>query len=120
MWVSAPLTDDPAPWLELAWPEPVTLGRIEVVADDDVNEDLINLHHHRTPFDTLPTLLRDYRVEARDPDGTWRVIARAEDNRRRRGTHTPAAPVTTAAIRVVVEATNGAAAAHIVAVRAHQ
>lgn len=96
------------------------LGRIEVIADDDVNEDLINLHHHRTPFDTLPTLLRDYRVEALDTDGGWRVIARTAQNRRRRETHTPAEPVTTSAIRVVVEATNGAASAHVVAVRAHE
>ncbi|MFD8747221.1 FAD-dependent oxidoreductase [Streptomyces sp. NPDC059616] len=120
MWVSAPLADDPSPWLELAWPEPVALGRIEVIADDDVNEDLINLHHHRTPFDTLPTLLRDYRVEALDTDGTWRVIARTAQNRRRRETHTPAEQVTTSAIRVIVESTNGAASAHIVAVRAYE
>ncbi|MFF2961810.1 hypothetical protein ACFVT1_23405 [Streptomyces sp. NPDC057963] len=60
----------------LARPQPVTLRRIDVLADDDVNEDLINLHHHKAPFDTLPTLLRDYRVEARAADGTWRTVSR--------------------------------------------
>ncbi|GAA1361595.1 FAD-dependent oxidoreductase [Streptomyces beijiangensis] len=116
-WVSEPSVS--GAWLELAWPEPVTLHRIEVIADDDVNEDLINLHHHRTPFDTLPTLLRDYRIEARGPDGSWHTLSRTKDNRRRRTSHPLAEEVTTDALRVVVEATNGAASAHIVAVRAY-
>ncbi|WP_406456223.1 FAD-dependent oxidoreductase [Streptomyces sp. NBC_00876] len=119
MWVSGPLREGTEEWLELSWPRPVTLSRIDVLADDDVNEDLINLHHHRTPFDTLPTLLRDYRVEARGPDGGWQVVSRTSDNRRRRQVHTLDGPVTTAAVRIVVEATNGAASAHVVAVRAY-
>ncbi|MFD7620704.1 FAD-dependent oxidoreductase [Streptomyces sp. NPDC059802] len=119
MWVSEPLREGVGAWLELAWPQPVTLRRIDVLADDDVNEDLINLHHHRTPFDTLPTLLRDYRVEARDADGTWRTVSRTTDNRRRRQVHTLDEPVTSTALRIVVEATNGAASAHVVAVRAY-
>ncbi|MEU6015679.1 FAD-dependent oxidoreductase [Streptomyces sp. NPDC047515] len=119
MWVSAPLQEDVGAWLELAWPQPVTLSRIDILADDDVNEDLINLHHHRTPFDTLPTLLRDYRVEARGPDGAWRTVSHTRDNRRRRQIHTLDEPVTAASVRIVVEATNGAASAHIVAVRAY-
>ncbi|MEV6750564.1 MULTISPECIES: FAD-dependent oxidoreductase, partial [unclassified Streptomyces] len=119
MWVSEPLRDGVGAWLELAWPQPVTLGRIDVLADDDVNEDLINLHHHRTPFETLPTLLRDYRVEAREADGTWRTVSRTTDNRRRRQVHTLDEPVTSTALRIVVEATNGAPSAHVVAVRAY-
>ncbi|MEV5200164.1 FAD-dependent oxidoreductase, partial [Streptomyces sp. NPDC053720] len=119
MWVSEPLRDGVGAWLELAWPQPVTLGRIDVLADDDVNEDLINLHHHRTPFETLPTLLRDYRVEARDADGTWRTVSRTTDNRRRRQVHTLDEPVVSTALRIVVEATNGAPSAHVVAVRAY-
>ncbi|MFJ1614402.1 FAD-dependent oxidoreductase [Streptomyces sp. NPDC088251] len=119
MWVSEPLQEGAEAWLELAWPQPVTLRRIDVLADDDVNEDLINLHHHKTPFDTLPTLLRDYRVEARGADGTWRTVSRTTDNRRRRQVHTLDEPVRTAALRIVVEATNGAASAHVVAVRAY-
>ncbi|MFF2327465.1 MULTISPECIES: FAD-dependent oxidoreductase [unclassified Streptomyces] len=120
MWVSGPLGGNGSAWLQLAWPQPVTLSRIEVIADDDVNEDLINLHHHRTPFETLPTLLRDYRVEARAADGGWQVLARASANRRRRRMHTLGAPVTTTAVRIVVESTNGAASAHVVAVRAYR
>ncbi|GAA3698628.1 hypothetical protein GCM10022224_075770 [Nonomuraea antimicrobica] len=114
MWVSGGL---PAA-LELAWPEPVTIGRVEVIADDDVNEDLINLHHHRTPFEVLPTLVRDYRVEVRR-GGAWEVVAEARANRRRRVVHPLAAAVRADALRVVVEATNGVPSAHLVAVRAY-
>ncbi|HEY3556713.1 MAG TPA: FAD-dependent oxidoreductase, partial [Kribbella sp.] len=63
LWSSEDLAWDPNPWLELTWPEPVELSEIVVVLDDDVQEDLINLHHHRTPFECLPTLLADYSVE---------------------------------------------------------
>ncbi|MFJ5613139.1 FAD-dependent oxidoreductase [Streptomyces sp. NPDC093221] len=121
LWVSEPVREGTPEWLELAWDEPVALRRIEVVADDDVNEDLINLHHHRTPFDTLPTLVRDYRVEVRDAAGAdWRVLDRVTANRRRRRVHVLEEPVTARAVRIVVEATNGAASAHVVAVRAYR
>ncbi|MFD4942133.1 hypothetical protein ACFWNT_06235 [Streptomyces sp. NPDC058409] len=119
MRVSEPLQENAGAWLEPAWPQPVTFRRIDILADDDVDKDLIDPHHHRTPFDTLPTLLRDYRIEARGPDGTWRTVSRATDNRRRRQVHTLDEPVTAAAVRIVVEATNGAAPAHIVAARAY-
>ncbi|MGW1406617.1 FAD-dependent oxidoreductase [Streptomyces sp. NPDC002403] len=119
MWVSEPLREGVGAWLELSWPQPVTLSRIDVLADNDVNEDLINLHHHRTPFETLPTLLRDYRVDVREADGTWRTVSRTKDNRWRRQVHTLDEPVTSTALRIVVEATNGAPSAHIVAVRAY-
>ncbi|MEU6608508.1 FAD-dependent oxidoreductase [Streptomyces shenzhenensis] len=120
MWVSRPLRDTGgAAWLRLDWPEPVPLHRLDVLADDDVNEDLINLHHHRTPHDTMPTLLRDYRIESRQPDGTWQVLTRVTGNRRRRRTHLLPQPSVVSAVRIVVEATNGAASAHVVALRAY-
>ncbi|MFJ8851482.1 hypothetical protein [Streptomyces sp. NPDC102437] len=119
MWVSEPLRDGVGACLELTCPQPVTLSRIDVLADDDVNEDLINPHQPRTPFDTLPTLLRDCRVEAREADGNWRTVARTTDNRRRHQVHTLVEPVTSTALRTVVEATNGAPSAHVVPVRAY-
>ncbi|MEV4895152.1 FAD-dependent oxidoreductase [Nonomuraea sp. NPDC055795] len=114
MWVSATLPAE----LELRWPEPVTIGRVEVIADDDVNEDLINLHHHRTPFEIIPTLVRDYRVEAL-VGGRWRQVAETRGNRRRRIAHPLPEPVTAEGLRIVVEASNGAPSAHLIAVRAY-
>ena len=85
--------------------------------DDDLDEDLINLHHHRTPFEVLPTLVRDYLVEAWHGDG-WDVVAAVAGNRVRHRRHRLPAPVTTTRLRVTVTATNGADAARIVSLRA--
>ena len=115
MWVSDPSV--PA-WLELAWDTAVSVSRVEVTCDDDLNEDLINLHHHRTDAEIMPTLLRDYRVEARTPAG-WIELAEVSGNRRRRIVHRLDVPVATEALRIVVTATNGAPSAHVVAVRVY-
>ncbi|MEV4222051.1 FAD-dependent oxidoreductase [Nonomuraea sp. NPDC049725] len=114
MWVSGEL---PAT-LELSWPAPVPIGRVDLLADDDVNEDLINLHHHRTPFEVMPTLIRDYRLEARR-DGRWRTVAEVRGNRRRRNVHDLGA-VTADALRIVVDSANGTPYAHVVAVRVYE
>ncbi|MGP3959617.1 FAD-dependent oxidoreductase [Nonomuraea sp. 3N208] len=114
MWVSDTL---PAA-IELSWPSPVTIGRVDVLADDDVNEDLINLHHHRTPFEVMPTLVRDYRLEVRQ-EGGWRTVSEVRDNRRRRNVH-DLEPVTTDALRIVVDNSNGTPFAHVVAVRVYE
>ena len=118
MWASGPMRQDSPEWVELRWPEPVAVGQVELVFDDDVDEDLINLHLFRTPFDVLPTLVRDYRIEAEDLDGGWTVLAVEAGNRRRHRVH-PVGPVTTTALRVVVLSTNGAPRAHVVSVRAY-
>ncbi|MFK3672006.1 FAD-dependent oxidoreductase [Leifsonia aquatica] len=101
--------------LELRWAAPVVAGSVELVFNDEVDEDLVNLHHHRTPFPVIPELVRDYRIEAATGGG-WVTIVEVEGNRRRRRVH-PLGGMTTDALRVVVEATNGSAWASVVAVR---
>lgn len=91
--------------LSLDWAEPVDVRQVRIVWNDDVDADLINLHHHRTPWDAVPTLARDYRIEA-CVDGTWRTLAAVDANRHRHRIH-DVDPVRTAALRVVVTATNG-------------
>ncbi|SEE19482.1 FAD-dependent oxidoreductase [Ruania alba] len=118
MWVSQPLTVDPEPQLELRWDQSVTIGEVAVIFDDDLDEDLINLHHHRTPFDVLPTLVRDYRIEAVDEAGTRVVIAEITANRVRHRRHRLATPVTATGLRLVVTGTNGAPHARVVSLRA--
>ncbi|WP_053205034.1 FAD-dependent oxidoreductase [Jiangella muralis] len=113
-WVSSGL---PA-WLRLTWESPVTIGRVELIGDDDIDEDLINLHRHRTPFPVPPPLVRDYVVEAL-VDGAWVSVAAVTENRKRRRVHELSSPVTCTALRVVVTATNGAPDAHVVALRAY-
>ncbi|WP_432942505.1 FAD-dependent oxidoreductase [Kribbella sp. CA-253562] len=119
LWSSEDLAWDPAPRLELTWSEPVEVAEVVVILDDDVEEDLINLHHHRTPYEVLPTLLRDYRLEGRSPDGEWWHVATVEGNRRRRQVHRLPRPAVLDALRLTVSATNGAPRAHVVSVRAY-
>ncbi len=118
MWVSSDLGPEAPAWLKLTWADPVMAARIELIADDDPNEDLNNLHHHHTPFEVLPTLLRDYVVQAWIGD-SWQDVAGVTGNRRRRVIHELGRPVETSALRVLVTATNGVPAARVVAVRVY-
>ncbi|WP_420369538.1 FAD-dependent oxidoreductase [Curtobacterium sp. L1-20] len=103
LWSSEP--GDGTAALTLEWAEPVPVHQVRIVWNDDVDADLVNLHHHRTPWDAVPTLARDYRVEA-CVDGSWRELATVTDNRHRHRVH-DVVPVRTSAVRVVVTATNG-------------
>ncbi|KRC47305.1 pyridine nucleotide-disulfide oxidoreductase [Leifsonia sp. Root227] len=115
LWSSERIASGREESLELRWPGPIGAGRIEVIFNDEVDEDLVNLHHHRTPFAVIPELVRDYRIEAATADG-WVTLDVVAGNRRRRRVH-DLGGVTTDAVRLVVEATNGSAWASVVAVR---
>jgi FAD-dependent oxidoreductase family protein len=117
MWVSQPLNGTP-PILTATWLEPVTIAQLDLTFDDDVNEDLINLHHHRTPFDIMPSLVRDYRVQIRHGD-SWTDVVTVTENRTRHHRHVFAEPVSTDALRLVVESTNGDPSARVVSIRAY-
>jgi hypothetical protein len=116
MWVSEPMGGREE-WLELQWPEAVALSEVQLVWNDDVNEYLINLHYIRTPFDIMPELAADYRVEAW-VDGEWKVLHRETDNRKRKKTHR-FDPVVAGRLRIVVERTNGCPRAELAEVRAY-
>jgi hypothetical protein len=118
LWASEPLDGEEA-WLQLAWKENVETREIHLTFNDDVNEDLINLHHHRTPFDIIPELVRDYRIEAQ-VDGAWRRLLRVTDNRKRKRVHTLETATATDALRIVVERTNGCERAEVVEVRVYE
>jgi hypothetical protein len=117
MWVSAPASEDPQPWLAATWPQEQTIAQVDLLLDDDVNEDLINLHHHRTEPDAMPTLVRTARLETR-ADGAWREVARIDGNRERLRRILFDEPLRTRALRLVIEDTNGAGEAHVVGLRA--
>ncbi|TDW88859.1 FAD-dependent oxidoreductase [Kribbella sp. VKM Ac-2566] len=119
LWSSEDLAWDSEPWLELAWPEPVDLSEIVVILDADVQEDLINLHHHRTPFESLPTLVADYDVEVRNGDGPWQQIAQVTDNHHRTQHHRLETPTRVTQLRLTTRRTNGAPRAHVVSIRAY-
>ncbi|MDX2006186.1 MAG: FAD-dependent oxidoreductase [Meiothermus sp.] len=116
-WVSRPLRTGREEWLELRWSQPQTVGKLCLTFNDDVNEDLINLHHHRAPWRVIPDLVRAYRLEVCTPQG-WKVLESVEDNRQRRRVHRLGG-VQTSAVRVVVTATNGSPRAEIMEVRVY-
>ncbi|MFF4175838.1 hypothetical protein [Streptomyces sp. NPDC001750] len=72
--------------LRLDWDAPVVLGSVRLVFDDDVDEYFNDLHPHRTPFEIMPELVRDYRGEVR-VSGAWQRVAGETGNRRRHRVH---------------------------------
>lgn len=118
MWVSESILDGSEEWLELAWDKEVSIAQIHLTFNDDVNEDLINLHHHRTPFEIIPELVKDYRVE-QWTGSQWCTIATGKNNRRRKVVHRLKQSICTDKLRVVIESTNGSSHAEIVEVRCY-
>ncbi|WP_164234700.1 FAD-dependent oxidoreductase [Microbacterium hydrocarbonoxydans] len=118
MWASDPAAEGPQ-WLRLDWDAAVTASEIRLVFDDDVDLELNTLHHHRSPDEVLPQLARDYRVEVLTAGAAdWTVVAEERDNRHRLRVHPlpgDLGPFTAA--RVVIERTNGAAEARVIAFR---
>lgn len=119
LWSSAGLGTAEAPeWLEARWSEDQLIRSVHVTFNDDVNEDLINLHHHRTEFEVLPELVKDYKLQTLS-QGEWTTIAEGQSNHTRHHVHVLDAPVSTSRLRVVVEATNGAPRVEIMEVRCY-
>lgn len=118
MWASGPLSEGPA-WLQLDWADPVTAREIRLVFDDDVDVSLITLHHHRTPDEIMPQLVRDYRVEVLPPGSAqWRTVVEAQGNRHRHRVHPlPADLGEFVAARLVIDCANGIDEARVVAFR---
>lgn len=118
MWASDP-AESGAQWLRLDWEQPVSAAEFRLVFDDDVDVELNTLHHHRTPDEVLPTLVRDYRIEVLvDGSSQWREIVAQRDNRHRSRVHAvPPGVEPFRAARLVIERTNGAAEARVIAFR---
>lgn len=122
LWSSALLADagtraERPESVRLDWAEPVVLGSVRIVFNDDVDEDLVNLHHHRTDFEVVPELVTDYRLEAR-VDGEWTTVAEVAGNRHRHRIH-DLPRVTADALRLTALATGGARFVSVHALKAY-
>ncbi|MBD2844183.1 FAD-dependent oxidoreductase [Paenibacillus sp. IB182496] len=118
LWMSEPLAAGQEAWVELAWETPQQVREVRLIFNDDVNEDLINLHHHRTDFEAIPELVRDYRLEG-EVDGTWQVLHRETGNHTRKRVIALEQAATVTKLRCVIEATNGGPRAELVEIRAY-
>lgn len=119
LWSSQPMVQGRPEWLELSWQEPVCIDCIHLTFNDDVHEDLINLHHHRTAFEVIPELAKDYRIEAW-VGNEWSTIAEEHSNHVRKKVHKLSSTVVTSKLRIVITSTNGSERAEIVEVRCYE
>ncbi|GAB2570879.1 FAD-dependent oxidoreductase [Gracilibacillus alcaliphilus] len=105
-------------WLMLEWDREVRIKEIHLTFNDDVNEDLVNLHHHRTSFEIVPELVKKYAVQVLK-DNNWETIIEADNNRKRKIVHHLDKTYDTAKCRIVIYETNGCVSAEIVEVRVY-
>ena len=116
LWVSGLLQSQE--WLQLEWNRKHVIKRVAITFNDDVNENLNNLHKWITPSRVMPELVKDYRIEAY-VEGEWRQIAMVTGNRRRRRVHVLEEAIDTDKLRLVMAATNGALRAEVFEVRVY-
>ena len=122
-WMSAPEAGMPAA-LDLRWPAPVRLREVQLVFDTGLHRFLTlsqaDGYTARMEWGRpQPETVRDYRVEA-EIAGEWRLIEQVSGNYQRRRVHRFSGDgVRTAALRIVVTATNGLDHARICEVRAY-
>jgi hypothetical protein len=105
------------------WDTPQRISQVRLVFDSDLDrvsrkgdrDGWVNMRACYTLHDphlALPgTMIRAFRIEALDANGAWQVIARVDNNRQRLVRLNVA--VETRALRLVPEASWGAAEAHV-------
>jgi hypothetical protein len=116
LWVSEPIANGREEWIEVKLPEPVDIREIHLTFNDDVNEDLINLHHHETPFLIIPELVKTYEVQAYI-NGEWVRLVGDSHNRARKKIHRLENPIQSKRIRVVIKETHGGDRAEVIEIR---
>ncbi len=117
MWISEDIKDTDE-WIQLEWENDIEINEIHITFNDDVNEDLINLHHHYTDFSVMPELVKDYKVSIWK-DNKWEVIASKKNNRKRKEIFKNIGKILANKIRVTIESTNGCRKAEIIEVRVY-
>jgi len=100
--------------ITFTWPQAEEIGGLRLVFDSDLSRVKRMPCSYPRRADLVappPQLIRNYRVEAQEPDGKWRMVAHETDNHQRL-VRLPLG-VRTRALRVIPEATWGADAARI-------
>ena len=110
-------------WLQYEFDAPTAVSRQRFVFDGDLNRAGLDegcrrnipcRHLLRPEPQAVPaSLTRAFRIEAREPDGTWRTLARVQENHQRLVRLETS--VRTTAVRFVPEAAWGAERAHLFA-----
>ncbi|MDR9746301.1 FAD-dependent oxidoreductase [Paenibacillus taichungensis] len=116
LWVSEPIANGREEWVEVNLPEPVDIREIHLTFNDDVNEDLINLHHHETPFLIIPELVKSYELQAYI-HGKWERFAGDSHNLTRKKIHRLENPIQSKRIRIIIKETHGGDRAEVYEIR---
>ncbi len=110
-------------WIELSWPAPQRIGRIQLTFDTGFQRVLTLSGESgvmkRVIRGPQPETVRDYTISVRAPaSGDWREVAKVDGNYQRLRRHTfPSAEVS--AVRLRVTATNGDPAARLFEIRCY-
>lgn len=111
----------PDAWLQLDWEAPQSIATVQLTFDTGLNRQLFlsgeDSVYFRQTRGRQPETIADYVLEARI-EGTWRTIAKAEDNYLRLVRH-KVYPILTQSLRIKVLRTHGDALARIFEVRCY-
>lgn len=105
-------------WIQFDFERRKKVSEVRITFDDDVNEDLINLHHHYTENGRMPELVKDFRLLYLER-GVWKELNVFKDNRKRHHVIHLDHPVVTDALKLEVMNTNGSPFISIYEVRAY-
>ncbi|MGO4544064.1 FAD-dependent oxidoreductase [Paenibacillus sp. 2TAB23] len=118
LWVSQPISANSQEWIQLVWEKEQEIAEIHLTFNDDVNEDLINLHHHRTPFAVIPEVVQCYQLKA-FAAGEWVTIISQQNNHKRKKVHKLEETVKTNQLMLCIEETNGGSRAEVYEIRVY-
>ncbi|MDB6094987.1 MAG: Fumarate reductase/succinate dehydrogenase flavoprotein domain protein [Verrucomicrobia bacterium] len=115
-WMSDPSVKLPA-WIELRWPNPVTVGLVEIVFDTGLHRHLTltqsDAYHAKMCWGVpQPETVKSYEVSCEDSMG-WRSLVKVDQHWQRRATHLFSPTVSTMALRLAVSETWGTPEARI-------
>jgi hypothetical protein len=121
-WMSDPTAGLPA-WIELRWPEAVSVREIQFIFDTGMDRFLTlsqaDGYTRRMKWGVpQPETVRDYRVEF-DDGNSWREVIVVRGNYQRRRGHVLPVSISARAIRLSVAATNGLDHARLFEVRVY-
>ena len=118
LWISQPFSSGGgSEWVQLEWKQPQTVHSVHLFFDSALESPITQLWAEY-PRDTIPSLVRDYRLSALTDSAEWRELAEVRGNYQRHRVHT-VGPVQTQAIRLDVLSTNGLNRAQVYAIRVY-
>jgi hypothetical protein len=122
-WMSEPGEGMPA-WLELRWESPQTLNSVQLVFDTGLcrllTQSMADGYTKKMAWGKPQVeTVRDHSLQVVGDNGDWCDMVVEKGNYQRRRVHTLDEPVTTEALRILVEGTNGLDHARVIEIRVY-